>query len=270
MPIIRLQSTAGAVVEAHDYGAHVTSWRTADGVERLFLSQRAEFREGVAIRGGVPIIFPQFAGFGPYPKHGFARTARWQQVTIPGNSPDSAVFRLQDSTGSRVVWPHRFVADYTITLQHDALQLTLSIRNDDTQPFSFTAALHAYLRVADIAEVRVLGVQGLKYIDSAAGGMHSVETDPELHIAGEVDRIYLSTQQPIQVVEPGQRSIVCSAQGFTDVVIWNPGAEKAAQLSDLEPGGFRHMLCVEAAIVGVPVELQPQASWSGVQQLQLG
>ncbi len=270
MPVIQLQNASGEVAEVHDYAAHVTSWRTADGIERLFLSQRAEFRRGAAIRGGVPIIFPQFAGLGPLPKHGFARTAQWQHVVVPDEAKASALFRLHDSSETLAIWPYKFVADYAIALLHNALQLTLSIRNVDTRPFSFTAALHTYLRVTDIEQVRVHGLRGLKYINSAAGGVQSIESSQELRIAGEIDRIYLSAQQPIQVIENGQRPMVCTAQGFTDVVVWNPGAEKAAQLSDLEPGGFRHMLCVEAAVVGAPVELQPQASWSGTQHLQLG
>ena len=60
------------------HGAHVTSWKPArDHDERLFLSERSEFRAGTAIRGGIPVIFPQFAAEGPLPRHGFARTSEW-------------------------------------------------------------------------------------------------------------------------------------------------------------------------------------------------
>jgi len=55
--------------------------------------------------------------------------------------------------------------------------------------------------------------------------------------------------------------------GFTDVVIWNPGAERGAALSDLEPDGWLSMLCVEAAVVGTPVELGPGERWTGQQVL---
>ena len=60
------------------YGAHVTSWITADGDERLYLSGRTAYRAGAAIRGGVPVIFPQFSDVGPLPRHGFARTRAWR------------------------------------------------------------------------------------------------------------------------------------------------------------------------------------------------
>jgi glucose-6-phosphate 1-epimerase len=269
MSIIKLRNATGELAEVRGHGAHVTSWRTSDGAERLFLSQRAEFQRGAAIRGGVPIIFPQFAGLGPILKHGFARTAVWQHVATPDAAPDAAVFQLQYGARTHAVWPYRFAAEYAVRLLPGGLELTLSIRNIDTQPFEFTAALHTYLRVANIAGVSVQGLQCLNYLDSAAGGTQAVEASADLQIVGEVDRIYCSAPRPIRVIEAGRRTVMCSARGFTDVVVWNPGAEKAMNLADLEPGGFRHMLCVEAAVIGTPVVLQPQAVWSGTQYLQL-
>jgi glucose-6-phosphate 1-epimerase len=49
--------------------------------------------------------------------------------------------------------------------------------------------------------------------------------------------------------------------------VWNPGAERAAALSDLDAGGYRNFLCVEAANIGVPVRLGPGAEWRGRQRL---
>ncbi|MES2106056.1 MAG: D-hexose-6-phosphate mutarotase, partial [Pseudomonadota bacterium] len=63
--ILRAQDGAQAGITAH--GAHVCSWIPAAGKEQLFLSKTSEFRDGAAIRGGVPVIFPQFAGLGSLP-----------------------------------------------------------------------------------------------------------------------------------------------------------------------------------------------------------
>lgn len=266
MPI-QLQHSDGATATIHEHGAHVTSWRTADGVERLFLSQRAEFQAGAAIRGGVPIIFPQFAGLGSLPKHGFARTMPW--LVLPQVVGNRAGFQLQSNDATRAIWPYDFAAEYTVTVSDDALTLALSIRNTDRQPFSFTTALHTYLRVQDIAAVDVIGLQHLHYSDSAADGLAEIETAPSLQIDGEVDRIYFDAVQPIKVNEPNQRSMQCTAQGFADAVIWNPGAVKAAALKDLERDSYRRMLCVEAAAIKQPIELSPGAIWSGVQRLNV-
>ncbi|MGD9842024.1 MAG: D-hexose-6-phosphate mutarotase [Steroidobacteraceae bacterium] len=259
----------GSSAQIHEYGAHITSWCTTDGMERLFLSQRAEFREGAAIRGGVPIIFPQFAGLGHLPKHGLARTANWQRVSVPNELADSALFRWQDNEATYAIWPQQFVAEYKVSLGVDSLSMQLSIRNTGKHSFIFTAALHTYLRVRHIAQISISGLQDLRYSDSAVGGMDSFDSASSLRVEGELDRIYYSTVQPIKVFERGHRTLVCRADGFADTVVWNPGAEKAATLLDLEPDGYRHMLCVEAAAIGAPIVLQPLASWSGTQYLQV-
>jgi len=77
LPVVSLATAAGAQASVHLHGAHVTSWKTPDGTERLFMSSASAFEAGTAIRGGVPVCWPQFAGRGPLGKHGFARTSEW-------------------------------------------------------------------------------------------------------------------------------------------------------------------------------------------------
>ena len=91
MPKMVLSTADGARAEIYLHGAHLTSWVPAGGSEALFLSPKAEFVQGSAIRGGVPVIFPQFSDLGPLPKHGFARTLDWEPVASP---PNQAVLRL--------------------------------------------------------------------------------------------------------------------------------------------------------------------------------
>lgn len=55
--------------------------------------------------------------------------------------------------------------------------------------------------------------------------------------------------------------------GLPDVVVWNPGATKAAAMADMGPGEYRSMVCVEAGAVARPVTLAPGASWTGQQIL---
>ena len=80
-PCIRLDTDHGdsALVALH--GAQVLSWTVA-GRERLYLSPRALFDGRSAIRGGIPLCFPQFNQRGPLPKHGFARNLAWQPLPV--------------------------------------------------------------------------------------------------------------------------------------------------------------------------------------------
>ncbi len=56
-------------------------------------------------------------------------------------------------------------------------------------------------------------------------------------------------------------SSLIAAHGFNDVVVWNPGPDLAARLPDLPDDGWHHMLCVEAAAIGRPVEVRPGECW---------
>jgi glucose-6-phosphate 1-epimerase len=69
-----------ACVEISKKGAHVLAWKDATGTEKLYLSPKAQVsEENIAIRGGIPIVFPQF-GDGTLQKHGFARNLPWELV----------------------------------------------------------------------------------------------------------------------------------------------------------------------------------------------
>lgn len=267
MDSIRLTHPSGASAEVHLHGAHVTSWIPAGGTEALFVSRAAHFGRGTAIRGGVPVIFPQFATFGPLPKHGFARLEAWEQADA---SATRATLRLRDSEATREIWPHAFAAELAVELEEARLSIRLSVTNTEAAPFSFTAALHTYLRIADVRRASVAGLQGLTYRDSQHGGETRVEEEAELRIPDEIDRIYLDAPAELRVRdEAGGRTIRVRVEGFTDAVVWNPGARGAADLLDMEAGEEREMLCVEAAQVAVPVFLGPGETWHGAQVLEV-
>lgn len=267
LPMLVLEAPDGAHAELYLHGAHVTSWRPAGDGERLFLSAASEFREGVAIRGGVPVIFPQFAGRGPLPKHGFVRTTAWSLAGVElGRHDARATLRISDSAATRAIWPHEFAAELTVAVGGDSLRVALAIVNTGAAPFAFAAALHTYLRVADVRRATLLGLVGTRYEDSAAGGAERVDPDAELRVGGEIDRVYLDAPGEVELRENGRTTVVAST-GFPDTVVWNPGTERAAGLADLEADGWLRMLCVEAAVVGAPVRLGPGERWDGAQTL---
>ena len=70
-------------------------------------------------------------------------------------------------------------------------------------------------------------------------------------------------------VADGERTVSVQSRGFSDLVVWNPGETKAAALADLDPGGWRHMLCLEAATIGAPVHVAAGESWSAAQILKV-
>lgn len=267
-PILNFVTADGARMTIHRHGAHVTSWTPVDGRERLFLSGLSDYRPTAAIRGGIPVIFPQFASEGPLPKHGFARTADWSLIDAEATADGAFVarFGLHDDAATRTIWPHAFSAELRVRIGGTRLSVSLSVLNGGDGEFAFTAALHTYLAVDAIDAVRLIGLKALRYRDSASGGAACVEADEAVAIVGEVDRIYFDAPQELILREP-HGDLHIEQSGFSDTVVWNPGPAKGALLADLDAGGHRRFLCIEAAQIGRPVRLQPGERWVGTQTL---
>jgi glucose-6-phosphate 1-epimerase len=267
-PAVRIATPGGAAAVVALHGAQLLSWTPANGRERIFLSERAAFGHGKAIRGGVPICFPQFSALGPLPKHGLVRTRTWRQA---GKQPVDGGVRLaltlEPDAELRALWPHLWRTELAVLLRDDRLSLELSVDNLGQAPLPFTAALHGYFAVADVEQVAVVGLRGLEYRDAAAGDALRREQDEAVAIRGEVDRVYHSVPGEVVLREP-DRALAIGAEGFPDVVVWNPGAAKCAALADMEPDGWRRMLCVEAGAIREPVTLPPRGRWQGRQLLR--
>jgi glucose-6-phosphate 1-epimerase len=240
-------------------GAHLFSWRPAPDDEVMFVSALAQRRAGVAIRGGVPVIFPQFADLGPLPKHGFARTIDWAVVD---RGPSSVTLRLDDTATTRALWPHAFSIELSAALD-DRLSIALAVRNRGDAPFEFTAALHTYFRVGDIATTRIGGLDGLRYRDKVTG-RDGLERSPELGFAGETDRVYLDAPSRLELRDPTLgRVTTIETRGFGDAVVWNPWIERSRDFKDLAPDDYRRFVCIEPAVIGRPVTLAPDEQWLG-------
>jgi glucose-6-phosphate 1-epimerase len=267
-PVVTLRAGDGAVAEVHRYGAHVTSWRPmGDADDRLYLSARSELDGTAAIRGGVPVIFPQFAAEGPLPRHGFARMSLWSLGCIAREADGTAEAELvlRDSPETRRIWDAAFNAVLAVTVVARQLAITLRVENVGEQAFSFTAALHTYLRVRDVGDAEIHGLRGTLYRVSGDRGLVADDAD-RLLLPDYIDRVYVGAPSPLELRER-DRSLFLEADGFPDAVVWNPGRERAAALHDLEPGDERRFVCIEAAAVQTPITLGSGRRWAGTQTL---
>lgn len=268
-PCVRLGSADGGSAEISLHGAHVLSWKPAPAHECLYLGPNASQAPGAAIRGGIPVIFPQFAGRGPLVKHGFARLLEWSFLGVEattGSGLDAAVFELNDSARTHA-WPHRFRARLHVALAPATLEAGLEILSRDESSFAFTAALHTYLRVARLADVELRGLEGTPYEDSARRSVAMPAGGGPLRFEGELDRIYRQAPRAL-TLRDGERTVRIESEGFRDVIVWNPGATLAASIGDLGAGEHLRFVCVESGTVIEPVQLAPGERWLGVQRLR--
>ncbi|NMG33655.1 D-hexose-6-phosphate mutarotase [Azoarcus sp. TTM-91] len=267
IPALRLATRAGARAVVSLFGGQVLSWAPAQGEERLYLSDKAVFDGQTPIRGGVPVCFPQFAGQGALPKHGFARSREWS-VAEQRTGDDFALVTLclGDDEGTRALWPQGFSLELSVIIEESRLDMELDVQNTGDTPFDFTAALHTYLRVREVEESRLEGLYGLTYSDTADGGKLKRESGEAVLVEDETDRIYRDSVRPLLLREY-DRSLGLNSEGFPDVVVWNPWEERCAALADMPADGFRRMLCVEAAAANHPIHLAPGQRWWGRQTL---
>jgi glucose-6-phosphate 1-epimerase len=259
-PVVSVEGASGGRATVALQGGHVVSWTTADGSERLYMSSLASASAAdgspQALRGGIPVCFPQFAGLGALPKHGFARTSPWSHE-------GDGRFVLEVGEGDWPGWPHRCVLRLDVVPGADRLELRLTIDNVGADAFAFTAALHTYLLVDDVTAVRVHGLDQCGAIDP---GLRLSVQRGDLGFGVEVDRQLLSVAGPIEVGSGSVPSVRLAQSGFADAVVWNIGPDKAGGLADLGAGEWRRYVCVEAAQLR-PTVVAPGGQWSGSQLL---
>lgn len=273
LPAIVLHHPSGARATITLYGAHLVEWHSADGQSRVFCSQRSSRDGSRAIRGGVPVIFPQFAERGEGVRHGFARILNWQHGT--SGSDDSGAsyteFTLDQNAlpaAMRAQWPHQFTLTLRVTLDAQTLQLQLQVGNRGSEPFDFACALHSYWQVADLAQCQITGLQNVAFFDQLSHANASASGLPRLTIDAKTDRIYHPLHSAIGLQDAsGPTRLQLQQQGFAELVLWNPGAQDAAAMADLADDEYVQFVCLEAAQV-TPIQLAAGSIWCGSQTVQ--
>lgn len=282
MPKCAISSPSGWTAEIYTHGAHVTSWKSPTGQEQLFLSEQAIFHPPTAIRGGIPICWPQFGDMGPCKaQHGFARNTTFE---VTESKADSITLELRGEADTFSDFPHPYILTCKVTVSDGSLEQELRVHNpSSTDSLPFTAALHTYFRLLHGSEsVTVLGLSGCKYLDNLQNRKECLEEEEPVKLNGEVDRIYLAVPDSLRILDGGEgakskegsnavsghRTIEIEKSGFQDAVLWNPHVIKASKMKDFGDEEWKDMVCVEVAQAGSgAIEVGAGQSWVGRQKL---
>jgi glucose-6-phosphate 1-epimerase len=255
---INTRETAG---EMYLHGAHLTAWKPRGAEEVLFVSAKSCWEDGRAIRGGIPICFPWFAGKADDPSapaHGFVRTKTWQLESIVQADGAVTVSMLTESNDdTRRLCPADFQLVFRATFGSE-LNLELTARNTGTSSLRFEEALHAYFRVGQIEKARLQGLDTVDYLDKTDSNRKKTQQGP-IVIESETDRVYLGTKGPIELEDhPLRRRIDVAKENSFTTVVWNPWAEKSKTLSDFGDDEWMKMVCIETSNVSdFAVKLAP-------------
>ena len=260
--LLRIQTTGSrAEGEMYLHGAHVTSWKPAGNDEVLFLSTKSRWQEAQAIRGGIPICFPWFRAKADDPKapaHGFVRTRSWQlESIVEDKSGVSVSLSIESDEQTRRWWPADFRLLHRVVFG-PKLTLELICSNTGKTGLRFEEALHTYNRVADVANVRLEGLDAVHFLDNTDSNVAKVQHG-DVTIASATDNAFLGTQNDVDLIDPElRRHIRLEKANSLTTVVWNPWREGAARLGDLGDGEWTQFLCVEASnILAAPVTLAP-------------
>ncbi|NJN72133.1 MAG: D-hexose-6-phosphate mutarotase [Limnothrix sp. RL_2_0] len=266
-PLIEITNSQGSGLISI-YAGHVLSYRPAGATEDvIFLSSDVVFKEGKAIRGGVPICWPWF---GPDPEglgrtnHGFVRDRLWSVISTETTTSGATrvILGLKDTAETRQIWDYSFELAIAITVG-SSLTLELITRNTGDKTFTITQALHTYFQIGDISQTKVLGLDNCDYIDKVDGGKQKNQLG-EVAIASEVDRVYLAVPNTLTIEDPAlSRRINIHSKNSKTAIIWNPWIEKAANMGDLGDTDYKTMICVETAnAADDAVKISPQSEYN--------
>ena len=252
-PLIKINNQyASAVISL--YGGQVLSYTQHEEDELLFLSDKAFYEVGKAIKGGIPICWPWF-GADPEgkgrPAHGFARNSLWDlgstEQTASGET--KVVISLLSNDVIKKLFPFEFKLSLTVVVGKE-LDIELTTRNMDEESFDITQALHTYFSVEDVNSVAVLGLDGSDYLDKAKSntGEENKTQKGDVIFDSEVDRIYLNVPSNLKIKQKDSvKSTEIKSTNNKTAVVWNPWKELCEKSADLKPDDYTRFVCVETA-----------------------
>jgi len=228
-------------------GAHLFEYSVKESAEYIWLSKESHFKEGEAIRGGIPLCWPRFGNRdASLPQHGFARIAKFSLLDIVEISPTltQVRFGLKETPKSLELWPFSFELEVIFEIGKQ-LSIAMHTKNCSQKQMMLTQALHTYFCVDDISKIKISGLEGIGFVDTLDDTTKK-ESEP-IVIDREIDRVYLGTKEKHIVFEDGSKKLSIDAKGSDSCIVWNPWIEKCAKMSAMQPKAYREFVCIESA-----------------------
>jgi glucose-6-phosphate 1-epimerase len=256
-PIVHISNShATATIALH--GAHLTHFEPHGNKPVIFTSKAAIYKEGKAIRGGIPVCWPWFGAHPDtaqnLPAHGYARTSFWKLISASSNEEGSRLsFELPASDGAPLSATLEFFIGKTLTLK-------LTTKNLSPINQQFSEALHSYFVVGESTQTQVLGLDDASYIDTTGNEETLEQQDGTIDFPDEVDRIYKSSNTVVIEDLANQRKIIVDKKHSASTIVWNPGQTKGEAMADLLDAEIQQFICAESGNVrDQSITLKPDA-----------
>ena len=244
-------------------GAQVLHAAFGSGLELLYLSPLVDLYPENPIRGGIPLMFPQFGDSGPLRKHGFVRDLQWNLVDETENADGKNLTYVLDVKATDFPeWPFDASLKFNVGLSLQTLTIGLSVQNTGTQAFSFTGGFHPYFAISSRKDILLNGLEGLPFKDSFPS-----DNAYELTAEGLVERQYMGDAE-IRFYN-GSKWLKLTASGFDSWMIWNPGRVGAKKISDLPEDDWDRFICIEPIVLAETISLNPDQDYKGQMTIEV-
>lgn len=231
------------------YGGHVLSWQPKGQDDVFWMSKNAEFKEGKAIRGGIPICWPWFG-----PKfddngnnagnHGFARNRAWSLSNTEITNKGVKLVLSYSSENEHPLWSEKFIVEQTLFISETFSQV-MKMTNLSDHAVKYTSALHTYFSVSHPENAEVSKLNSCLFDDKITEKVGQV--DHIENCVGPLDRVYYNNENQ-QIIDTGSNRVIdITATNCNQWVLWNPGAEIASNMADVHPKGEDEYVCLEAS-----------------------
>lgn len=240
------------------YAGHVLSWQPKNQQAVFWLSDTAEYKEGKAIRGGIPLCWPWFGAHHKDPdnqhgNHGFARQSQWQLTSIDISADAVNLVLTLKGVNQHLLFPIAYEVVQTLSFGQSFTQV-LTMKNNSDDSIEYTGAFHSYFRISHPENVRIDGLSPLHFDDKLTGNTQNKQ--PLINGVGPVDRVYHSandSDKKMSIVDKQwHRTIDITTSNTAQWVFWNPGKAVADNMVDVHKGGENEYVCLE------PANTQPQ------------
>ncbi|MEN6297228.1 MAG: D-hexose-6-phosphate mutarotase, partial [Rectinema sp.] len=248
LPLLHVRNRY-AECSIYAYGAHVVSFKPHGERDLLWLSPYSRFSEGAPIRGGIPLCFPWFGKHrtrDDLPLHGFVRTRFWnlESAEVLADGRTKLVFSVESGESTSESWPYRFRLELSVTVGK-MLEMALTVQNLENLPIICEDGFHTYMRVEDLRQCEVTGVDRLEYIDRIQGDTRARQRGPA-RFEGEMVCAFMHVPPVLELLALGHRRIHIEQENMNSAVLWNPGEKAAAENPEIRDT-WKQFVCVESA-----------------------
>lgn len=224
--------------------------------ELLYLSPLSQIGTKQTLRGGIPVLFPQFGNFGNLKKHGFVRDLNWKLINEGNNQNDLFVeYEYVIAKDHFLDWKHSAKLNLKASVINNLFNITLQILNIGDSSFEFTGGLHPYFKINSRSAIKINGLESSSFEDTFP------EIRFELSSDRVIERLYFTNKDIF--FNNGYNNLVIKTKGFESWMIWNPGKDLSKSINDLPDDDWNKFICIEPIIKKNAMLLKPNETFKG-------